>query len=160
MLKDDKERLLSETVFTEVLQAFLQKEIPFRFKAAGQSMSPFIKDGDQLTVSSLSNKSPRFGDVVVCIHPESKKLIIHRLIGKKSSSYMIKGDNTYGKYDLIPGKNILGKVSKVERNGRRVFFGAGFERILIAFLNRSDFHLRILLPTWQRLRPYIKRSES
>ena len=48
------------------------------------------------------------------------------------------GDNMPGRPDgMIPVGDILGLVTCVERGGRKVRFGLGPERLLIALLSRS-----------------------
>ena len=125
----------------KILRDVLSKGVPFRFQTPGFSMSPFIKDGDIVTVTSLPDGSPGIGDVVAFIRPGAERLVVHRVVGKKNGSFMIKGDNTADTDGLIPGTNILGCVKKVERRGKKVFLGLGPERFLIAFLARRNFLL-------------------
>ena len=68
----------------------------FRFRARGASMSPFIRDGDVLTVSPLAIGEPRVADVVAVFDAEKAELIIHRVIDRRRSSWLIRGDNTDG----------------------------------------------------------------
>ena len=120
----------------ELLRATLAKGMSFRFRAKGFSMDPFIRDGDVITISALSEGSPALGDVVAFVQKETPKLAMHRVVRIKGGSYLIKGDNTTGADGLIPRANILGSVKRVERKDKRVFLGLGPERFLIAFLTR------------------------
>ena len=152
------ELYLSGPALFELLQAVFDKGMSFRFKAKGFSMSPFIKDGDVVTIFPLAGASPRLGDVVVFVHPEMGRLIIHRVAGKRGDSILIRGDNTNDADGLIPKANILGRVTKVERDEKEVFLGLGPERILIAFLTRKKLLFPLLLPVWRLIRPIIRRS--
>ena len=96
------------------------------------------------------------GEVVAIIHPETGRLIVHRIIGKKGEDYLIKGDNTPDADGLIAASNILGRVKKVERNNRNVFLGLGPERLLISFLTRWRF-LPLLRPVWRFVHPAFRR---
>lgn len=154
-VKYDEEGALAMPVLVELLRAILDKGKPFRFEATGSSMSPFVRDGDVITVSPLSDLSPRLGDVVAFIRPENEKLVVHRVVGKRDGFYLIKGDSTTNYTDVIPGANILGRVSRVERNGKRVYLGLGPERRLIAFLTRKEL-LWLLLPVWRLVRPVVR----
>lgn len=156
---DDGGIFFSATGFAEILQAVLQKGMSLRFKASGISMSPFIKDGDLLTASPLHNALPKFGDVVVCLLQNRQRILVHRLIAKKQKTYWVKGDNTDEMVGPLDNQHLLGRISKVERNDKRVLFGMGPERYLIALFNRSCFHWRFLLPVWQRIRPLFVRPE-
>lgn len=99
-------------------------------------MSPFIRDGDVVTISPLSSLPVSVGRSVAFVHPQSEKLVIHRIVGKNTNYYLIKGDNVFTADGFIPQENILGAISKIERNGRKVFFGQGIERSIIAFLSK------------------------
>lgn len=148
---------LSGPALVELLRAVLGKGMPFRFRAKGFSMSPFIKDGDVVTLSPMSAHSPRVGDVVAFLYPGSGKLAIHRVVEKKGGSSLIMGDNCPGPDGMIPAKNILGCVRKVERDGKKVYLGLGPERFVIAFLTRRRLLFPLLLPVWKLIRAILKR---
>lgn len=147
---------LTGPALNKLLRAVLDKGIPFRFRAKGFSMAPFIRDGDIVTVSPLSGSSPGLGDVVAFIHPETKRLIIHRVVGKSLKSYKIKGDNISQGDGPITKEHIMGLVTKVERDGRKVFFGLGPEKFLISFMTGSGFLQRLLPVMWRRVRPIFR----
>jgi SOS-response transcriptional repressor LexA len=148
---------LSMPALVELLRAVLERGEPFRFEAPGFSMSPFIQDGDLITVAPLSGASPGRGDVVAFLRPGSGKLIVHRVVGKRGNAFLIRGDNAEESDDLVPAENVLGRVTKVERNGRRVRLGLGPERYLIAFLTRRGLLRPLLLWVWPLVRPIVRR---
>ena len=115
-------------------------------------MSPFIKDGDDITLFPLNGISPGLGDVVAFIHKGNGMPFIHRVVGKKGNTYLLKGDNATETDGLISESDILGCVRMVERRGLRVFFGLGPERFLIAYLNRRGILLSSILML-RKLRP-------
>ena len=128
-----------------LVKAAFNKGAPFRFQVKGFSMYPFIKDGDVVTISPLSNPSVGLGRTVAFINPKTERFTIHRVIGKRANCYLIKGDNIPEEAVLIPRENILGCVTKVERDGNERFLGLGPERFIIAFLS----HRRLLpIPPW------------
>lgn len=120
-------------------------------------MLPFIKDGDLVTVSPLRDASPHLGDVLAFIHPREKKLFIHRMVGKKGGSYLLRGDSLPEADGLVPKTNFLGKVEKVGRDGKPVFLGLGPERFIIAFLTRRNLFLPLYLTAWKLTGPLLKR---
>jgi signal peptidase I len=147
---------MSNAGFAELMATVLQKGAPFRFKASGGSMSPFIRDGDVISIASLDQKGPRVGDVVAFTHPDKEHLFVHRVVGKHQSTFLIQGDNPACSPDgLIPAGDLIGKVIKVERDGRTVVFGIGPERVLIAYFSRVGL-LSILL----KLKVALKRIRS
>lgn len=123
--------------FIELLHAVHDKGAALRFRAAGSSMSPFIRDGDVITVSPLPSRSLRFGDVVAFVYQGTGRIRVHRVIGKRTGSYLLKGDSAPTKDGLVPKDDILGIVTRIERDGRRVNFGLGPERLVVACLTIS-----------------------
>ena len=128
---------LSGKALIELMQAVHAKGLPFRFNAGGHSMAPFIRDGDVICVSPLASRAPGLGDVAAFIHPETKSLCMHRVLSVHGDCFLIQGDNMPEKSDgLISREAIVGRVTRVERSGRRVRLGLGPERILLAILSR------------------------
>ena len=154
----DKTLPLSGPALKELLQSVIQKGLPFRFKAGGFSMSPFIRNGDIVTVSPLGEVPPGIGDVVIFIHPATGSIAVHRLVAKSGNAYRVKGDNSPGPTTLLPRENLLGRLDRLERNGRRVLLGLGPERRFIAFLTRGVSLHRIVCPLWQSVQRLFKNA--
>jgi len=148
---------LSATSLAVLLRAVLDKGKPFRFCARGYSMSPFVQDGDLVTVAPWSGDAPRMGDVVACLRPDTGTLVVHRVIGQVGDGYLIQGDNTHWADGVVPRANLLGRVVRVERGGQPVRLGLGPERFVISLLNRMRF-LPVLLSLWRRARGTVKES--
>jgi len=147
------ELFLSGPDLLGLMRQVLDRGLLFRFRARGWSMSPFIRDGDVISIAPLGKKDPRVGDVVAFTHPDNDHLILHRLVGIHNSTYLIQGDNLFCSPDgLIPVNALLGKVTKVEREGRTVVLGMGPERVLIAFFSRVG-----LLSTIGRIKVVFQR---
>ena len=128
---------LSTPAQFELLSSMEARGIPLRTMVRGFSMYPFIRDRDFLTISPYYNCQPRIGEVVAFCHPENEGLVIHRIIKKTYSGWLVKGDNCLEIDGIIKTDKIIGRVTVVERNDRRVRFGLGVERIIIAFMNRG-----------------------
>lgn len=144
----------------DMLEILLDKGIPVRFQARGFSMSPFIRNEDVVTVSPLQARSPALGDVVAFGNRDTRRLIVHRVVGKKRGAYLIKGDNTIEPDGYATRESILGLVTRVERDGKNVSLGLGPERFLIALLGRRRLLLPLLLPVWRMVRPLFRRSAT
>jgi len=151
--KKEGELSLSGPVLSDLLREVLEKRVPIRFRVKGFSMSPFIKDGDMVTVSPFLNGQPHMGDVVTFTNPKTKRLIMHRVVGKRGDSYLIRADSAIETDGQIPMKNIIGRVTKVERNGKRIILGLGPERLLIAFLIRRGLLFPLLPIVWKIIHP-------
>ena len=141
--KSDSELSLSKEALIELLRAVFGKGLPFRFRAGGSSMHPFIRDGDVITLHPLPENLPRLGDVVAYVQPQNGRLTVHRVVGKTGHSFLIRGDNLLDGDGAIPEVDILGYVTAVERDGKWVTFGLGSERRMIAFLSRRELLFQI-----------------
>jgi hypothetical protein len=122
---------------------------PVRLEVTGHSMSPFIRSGDVVTIEPLSGRRPALGEVVA-VAPASG-LLVHRLVGWKRGRALSRGDVAAEADPVTPSEALLGRVTRVERRGRRVRLGLGIERVAIAWLSRAGL-LRALARLRQRLR--------
>ena len=159
-IRNGGEGNLSKVALVELLKAVTEKKRSFRVQANGFSMYPFIKDGDYITISPLTSSNPQLGDVVAFIHPHKKKLIVHRVIKRKRDHYLIKGDNNPASDGLIPKVNILGYVTKVEKDGKLIHFGSGFERVFIAFMSQKNLLRPTLHLAYRFIDPVIRRIKT
>ena len=137
-----------------ILAGVLEKSVPFRFKAKGLSMAPFIKDGDVLTVSPLPRRGPRTGDVVAFLHPVTGKVAVHRIVRRASGVLILKGDNAPEADAPLPAGCSLGKVTRVERSGKDVRLGTGPGRAAVALFSRA----RLLEPVLKWVRRAGRRE--
>ncbi len=151
---------LSMEALIELIKAVTEKGKSFRVQALGFSMYPFIRDRDYITISPLTSHHPRLGDVVAFIQPGTRKLTVHRIIKSKGDHYLIKGDNTPAPDGLIPKANILGYVKGVDKDGKLVRLGSGFERVFIAFLSRKNLLRPTLHLTYRLIGPVIRRIKA
>jgi|GEM_PF-304392 len=148
--------LSGSEVLPELVKEVLSKGVECRLQVKGYSMSPFIKDGDMITISPVFGSLPRLGDVIAFIHPKAGKLLIHRVVWKSRDAYLLKGESALESDGLINKENILGLVTKVERKGKRIFLGLGPERFLIALLTRTNLLLPVLRTVWRIFRPVVR----
>jgi hypothetical protein len=123
-------------------------------------MFPSIRDGDTVTVSPLQNASPRLGDGLAFVGPGGERLIIHRVVGTRGDSYLARGDATSEADGLVREENILGRVTRVERDGQEIRLGLGPERFLIAILTRSGLLSRVAFPACRLFRSITRRTRS
>ena len=115
----------------------IERGVPLRTSVRGFSMKPFIRDADVLTIAPLAGRLPEVGEVVAFVQPATGRLAIHRVVARTPEGWMLRGDNCPESDGLVPGQNLLGRVTFVERGGRRIRFGLGAERGLIGALNRG-----------------------
>ena len=159
----DEEKRLSSMAVRELLEAVLERGQQFRFRVGGMSMFPFVRNGDVVTVSPFRGDEPRVGDIVAFLHERSRSLALHRVVSVDDRSYVIRGDSAVNADGKIPGKDILGRVVRIERDSREVRLGLGSERRMIAMLSRVGLSGRLIsfmLKVWSLGRRLIfPRSE-
>jgi len=148
-------------VLGDLMQKSLEKGKSFRFCASGFSMSPFIKNGDILTIFPPGKAYPAFGDVAACLHPLRNRLIIHRLVGiPAGSSFVLKGDNLKEIDGVFTVTDIIGVVQGIERGGRKIYLGTGPEKRFIALLSRLGLLIPLMIPLRSCFRLFVRRSEN
>jgi GNAT superfamily N-acetyltransferase len=127
----------------ELIRAVTERGAAIRTRVSGFSMSPFIRDGDVLTIAPLDGRAPHVGEVVAFAQSDTGRLAIHRVVAAMDGAWLMRGDNSPEADGVAPRENLLGVVTRVERGGREVRLGLGAERGLIAALNRGNGLLRL-----------------
>lgn len=143
-LRDIEELPLSGSQLCGVLDEVLSRGSSVRFRAGGVSMVPFIRDGDVITITPLVGRAPAVGEVVAFRRStpqgaENERLIVHRVVRNTGNGCIILGDNQppHQPDGPIAREQLLGVVSRIERQEKTVRFGLGPERVVIAILSRS-----------------------
>lgn len=113
------------------------------FNAPGRSMAPFIQSGDKIFVAPVARGSIQAGDVLAFVHPQSGRVLAHRVVRISERHFFCKGDNVSAGGDgWINFEDVLGQVVRVQRQGKEIRLGLGVGRGLIARLSRW----KILVP--------------
>lgn len=133
-----------------LIGAVLGRKESLRFEVKGSSMGPFIKDGDIVTISPLNGSSSFFGKIVAFNNLRTKKLVIHRIIGKTGNRYILKGDNISDIDGLISRENILGAITRIERQDKELRLGLGRERVIVAFVSKMKL-LPLIFRCWRAI---------
>jgi len=148
---------LSGPALAELLQAVLDRGLPFRFRARGCSMHPFIKDGDVITIAPYRDRAPAVGDIVA-FQRSARHLVVHRIVAVAADAYIIQGDGLPTADDRVPRSQIIGYVVGAERNGHPVRLATGLPGRGVAILTRSGVFARVIVPLWMRVRFLFRRS--
>lgn len=145
---------LSAPVIMELIEAVHEKGASFRFQARGHSMTPAIRDSDVITVSPLGEIVPRRGDVLAFRHPERPQMLVHRVLHAHPSDkkFFIKGDGCPNADGWIPAENVLGLITRVERDGRARFWPNRSQASHLA-----DVYLEFY-PLWPPVRRVLARA--
>ena len=119
---------LSGLALQEFLRAVLVRGPPSGSRPGGSACTLYSGRGCGDRIRPSGWRQPRPGEVVAFCHPETGKLVVHRVLARRSGGYLLRGDNALEADGLIPPAYILGRVDRVERRGRRVRLGQGPER--------------------------------
>lgn len=126
-----------------LMQAVLAKNACFRFKARGFSMTPFIRDGDVITLAPAGGRRVGAGDVAAVVNGKTGSVIVHRIVNRKNLGFVLKGDNCADADGVFEKEQIIGVVCGVMRNHGPAWYAGGPEKRAAAFLSRTRVLNRI-----------------
>jgi len=92
------------------------------FRASGQSMWPFIRDGHRLIVRPATGREIKPGDIIV--YRFCGALVCHRVVKKRVLSgevyFLARGDGTAGAPEKVYPAMVVGLVCGIVRGRRSV----------------------------------------
>ena len=145
-----------------LLETASRQGVEASFVVGGSSMFPCIRDGDVVHVRPVGRNGGGakcgLGDVVAVRRGSMGGLMVHRVIARRGQEIVLRGDNTPFVDGTFSIDAVLGVVTKVERRGRSVWFGAGPTGALVAMLVRTGTTLALVRllhkvrSRWSRLR--------
>lgn len=102
---DSKARVISnEDYFAEVQRILAEgKEVRIRIK--GNSMLPFIKDGDTVLLRAYQGERLALGCNVLA--KDKDKFVFHRFVGKKNDVYVLAGDGNLVLRECVSATDII-----------------------------------------------------
>jgi len=71
---------LPNEVLVGLMGDVLAQGCKFKFQAKGASMSPFIRDKDNITIDPIRQVKPSMGRVVAYACSDPQKLLVHRIV--------------------------------------------------------------------------------
>ena len=105
--------------YNDILATLLRESAisgcPVQLKVISQSMSPTLETGDIIKVEKKEYNHYRRGDLLVHIGA-GKKISTHRLIAKKQSGWVVKGDSNLVPDPPVQLESILGHVVEIQRH--------------------------------------------
>lgn len=125
------------TFFDEVTQEVLSRGSCLRFTVNGNSMAPFVRDGDIIHVEPMAADRLRVGDIVFYRRPGGKHTV-HRLIRKdlarKPATLITRGDNMRHSDGPVSLDQVLGRTTLIESRGRELPLDGVASRAMSALL--------------------------
>ncbi|MBI2859302.1 MAG: signal peptidase I [Chloroflexi bacterium] len=137
--------------FDALTQAILRRGSCLRFRAHGNSMSPFIRNGDVILIEPAKPGELRVGDIVFYRRAGGRH-VVHRLVGLCGSNGSLvlttKGDNMRFPDAPVSPEEVLGKVIRIEEQDRALEISGTSGRVLNRLLvhtNSNGGRIRNLL---------------
>jgi phage repressor protein C with HTH and peptisase S24 domain len=100
---------------TELIVDLLARGHAVQFQVHGDSMHPIIRENDTLHVEPA--REFRRGDVVLVL--ADRGLTAHRVIARRGTMLILRGDNAPAADDPIEESQVLGRVTHVLRAGKQ-----------------------------------------
>ena len=92
----------------EAHKTVLEREGFLLLNTKGVSMEPMLHEGrEQSLIRPLEGK-PKKNDVIL-FRRKNGALVLHRVVGKRGESFILRGDNCYGS-ELVPTSQMLGRL--------------------------------------------------
>jgi hypothetical protein len=107
-------------LFVGLTRELLQRGCNVRFRAAGTSMHPAIRDGEVVTVAPSSGDGFAVGDVLLC--RVGRRPTAHRVVAVQPSDHWppvlyLHGDNLCSRDRPVRTSDVIGRVLTVSRDG-------------------------------------------
>lgn len=123
-----------------LFQELLSKDITLRVKVTGESMKPFLKGGDIVTIRKVYIKEINIGDLIL-FRDNNGLPVLHRIVSRKKNhngeiTFITKGDRLILIDDPITEDMVLGKVIRIEKlSSRKVFKSMNLESSIWKTIN-------------------------
>ncbi|MGJ1436861.1 S24 family peptidase [Sphingobacterium siyangense] len=122
---DSKARVISNEDYFAEVQRILCKGKEVRIRIKGNSMLPFIKDGDTVLLRAYRGERLALGSNVLA--KDKDKYVFHRFVGKENDLYILAGDGNLVLREYVEATDIIaiaylhypqpgGEVINIERN--------------------------------------------
>lgn len=101
----NKPKIVSNAAYFAEVQRMLQEGKEVRIRIKGQSMRPFIHDGDTVMLRAYKGQPLPLGSNILA--KDKGKFVFHRLVGKKKDQYVLAGDGNLVLHEYITEKDII-----------------------------------------------------
>lgn len=99
---------LSNEILLGAVVEFINNGSDVKINISGNSMKPFLSDGDVVLLRNTSLEDTKLGDIVLGKY--NGAYVLHRVIGKNRTSVFLAGDNNFNQIEVIEADNILAKA--------------------------------------------------
>src|SRR5256885_266645 len=120
----------------------------FPYTTLFRSMQPWMRSKDIAVIRRISIENVRCGDVV--LFRRKNHLFVHRIVEKRGSlnaaQLLSKGDAHPMSDGVVQEQELLGRVMRIYRKGRRIDLDAPRQLALGLFISQLSLHSRFWYP--------------
>ncbi|WP_313419547.1 S24/S26 family peptidase [Sphingobacterium multivorum] len=149
---DNKTRVISNEDYFAEVQRILNEGKEVRIRIKGNSMLPFIKDGDAVLLRAYQGEPLVLGCNILA--KDYDKFVFHRLVGKKKNQYILAGDGNLVLREYVATKDIIAiaYMHYPQAEGKAVDIDCNWARLR----GLGWYHLRLI----RRIVAKLKRQEK
>ena len=116
----------ASNLLLDLTTELLSQGATVRFRPSGRSMYPSIREGELITVEPVKASDVKLADIV--LYRSERGPIAHRVVGSSptqssvlsSHHFLLLGDASLSCDQPVEAHQILGRVVRVQRNGRSI----------------------------------------
>lgn len=109
---------ISNTLFFEQLLLWLKDHKEVEFILKGNSMCPFLREGDKVTLGNFDLASLDIGHIVLV--QSGDKYILHRIIKIAREKVLLAGDANIVQTETVDKQDVLALVLEAYRDNNRI----------------------------------------
>lgn len=136
-----KTRIIPNALYFQQVKEALVLDKQVRITIKGNSMLPFLREGDQVELRKITLSDLALGNVVLAMYMNN--YILHRIIKCKKQSVVLAGDGNYHQLEIVDHTAVMAVVTAAYRNGQVVNITSNGQRLL-GFLWYQGRFLRLV----------------
>lgn len=134
-------------LFDLMLSVLSQDKQTMKIQCLGNSMSPFIRDRNILTIRPFDrNKPVHKGDIVAVAIHDARRILVHRVIDFNEQRVLLKGDGNIENDGWFDIADILGIVQRIETESGVGYTPRHWQNAVIAMGSRFNVIRHMFLP--------------
>jgi hypothetical protein len=144
---------LSGVEFGRLAADLLRAGYAVRFRAAGDSMRPFLRDGDVVDVEPAPVAEVRIGDILLYQRPDGTAIahrVARRSRGAEEPMLEMQGDARRDAKESARGEQVLGRVVRLRRGDREIALTGAGRRIAGWLWGQAQPFTGACLRRWKR----------
>lgn len=124
-----KRIVLPNQPFFQWTEQMLQEGQNVELTVKGQSMRPFLRDGEMVTIVPVSDDSNLKKGTIILAKTEKDTVMMHRIFRMEGNRILMKGDGNILQTEWVQRGDVLGIAENVCRQGRDVSLYTPFRRL-------------------------------